>query len=87
MHNHNYIHELICHLFVLILQSITGSLVETTAYKYTFNGTMFSPINFTGDYFEIELPEAEGRENVGVNVEFVYGQCMSSMAAEFTGKS
>ncbi len=47
---------------------------------------MSSLVTFTGDYFEIELPEAEGRENVGVNVEFVYGQCMSSMAADFTGE-
>ncbi len=47
---------------------------------------MSSLVTFTGDYFEIELPEAEGRENVGVNVEFVYRQCMSSMAADFTGE-
>ncbi len=47
---------------------------------------MSSLVTFTGDYFEIELPEAEGRENVGVNVEFVYGQCMNSMEADFTGE-
>ncbi|XP_064393507.1 uncharacterized protein LOC135340988 isoform X1 [Halichondria panicea] len=67
------------------VQNIIGSLIETTAYSYTCNrGPMFSFVTFTGDYFEIELPQAEGRENVGVNVEFVYGQCMSSMAADFT---
>ncbi len=68
--------------------SSTIYMVETTAYSYTFNGgAMSSLVTFTGDYFEIELlPEAEGRENVGVNVEFVYGQCMSSMAADFTGE-
>ena len=69
-----------------ILQGITGSLVETTTYNYTFNGSISTQMNFTGEYFEIELTGAEGGENVAVNVEFVYGQCMSSMAADFTGE-
>ena len=61
--------------------------METTTYSYTFNGAMSSLVTFTGDHFEIDLPGAEeGRENVSVNVEFVYGQCMSSIAADFTGE-
>ncbi len=71
---------------VCILQSITGSLVETITYNCTFNGNISTRMNFTGEYFEIKLTGAEGGETVGVNVEFVYGQCMSSMAAHFTGE-
>ncbi len=74
-------------LLPCIVQNLTGSFIETTTYSYTFNGTtMSSPINFIGDYFEIELAGAEGGEQVAVSVEFVYGQCMSSMTADFTGK-
>ena len=71
---------------ILLFQNISGSLVETTNYSCMFNGSVSTSTLFTGDYFDINLPGAEGGDVVSVTVTFENGTCMRSTSANFTGK-
>ena len=44
-------------------------------------------MSFTGDYFEIELPESAAGQEVVVNVTFENGPCNSLSSDIFIGKT
>ncbi len=72
--------------YVPMFQNISKFLVETRNYRYIFNNFVSTSTLFTGDYFDINLPGAEGGDVVSVTVTFENGTCMSSTSANYAGE-
>ena len=66
---------------------ITQSVVPTGNYQYLLHGTTFPVMNFTGDYFVIDLPESAAGQEVVVNVTFQNGPCISLSSVTYKGKT
>ena len=62
-------------------------MVPTRNYQYTISGTIYPLISFTGDYFEIVLPEAAAGQEVVINVMFQNGPCSGISSTTYNGKT
>ena len=71
---------------LLIMQHISEAVVPYRGYQYTTNNSTSLMMNFTGDYFEIDLFGVEAGQTVTVTVIFQREFCRKVVTANLNGK-